>query len=135
MAIIIQTQETLIPITLGKLQFTFDASDKAIEQFEKNAHVILKEIETVSQGNATNDDAKAILARGYDMVLGEGAFEKVYEQTPSLVRATNQFMQLMQAIADEISNLSLVSTQQQKAEQYLRKVNQPTGKKKKKQKR
>jgi len=129
MVIKIQTKQTGIPVELGELKFTFDTSDESIKSFHDAAQTTLKEMENFKDDDM--DAAKKILKKGYDLMLGKGAFEQIYEQTPSLIEVTQYFVQLAEGIENELSNLGKGSSQQDKAQQYLRRKNKPKNKNKK----
>lgn len=116
----IQTRQTGIPIEIGELQFTFDTSDESIKNFHTAGETIVKEIENMK--NINYDDAKKVLEKGFDLTLGEGAFEQIYEQTPSLIEVVKQFTELSNAIAAQLKNYGISgATQQEKAMQYISK--------------
>lgn len=122
MAIKIQTQETSIPVEFGNLNFAFDVSDASIEKFRTNALQVKEELEKISVENLPENElisrAKDVLRKGYDMTLGEGAFEKIYEQTPSILVLMGCFTDLYDSLDPEINRIMGTSTQQ-KAEKYL----------------
>ena len=122
MVIKIQTKQTGIPVELGELKFTFDTSDESIETFYDAAQTTLTEMKNFKDDDM--DAAKEILEKGYDLMLGKGAFKQVYEQTPSLIEVTRYFVQLAEGIQEEISSLGKGLSQQEKAQQYInRKTN------------
>lgn len=129
MVIKIQTKQTGIPVELGELKFTFDTSDESIETFYDAAQTTLTEMKNFKDDDM--DAAKEILKKGYDLMLGKGAFKQVYEQTPSLIEVTRYFVQLAEGIQEEISGLGKGLSQQEKAQQYINRKNKPKSKKKK----
>lgn len=129
MVIKIQTKQTGIPVEIGDLTFTFDTSDESIKSFRDSAQSTLDEMKNVKDDDL--DAAKKILEKGYELMLGEGAFKQVYEQTPSLIEVTRYFVQLAEGIEKELSSLGKGSSQQDKAQQYLRHKNKPKNKNKK----
>lgn len=129
MVIKIQTKQTGIPVELGELKFTFDTSDESIKTFYDTAQETLTEMKNFEGDDM--DAAKEILKKGYDLMLGKGAFKKVYEQTPSLIEVTRYFVQLAEGIQEEISSLGKGLSQQEKAQQYINRKNKPKSKKKK----
>jgi len=116
----IQTEETFIPIEFGKLKFKFDTSDESIQSFYKSGEETMKEIESISAVEGEEiETVKAILKKGYDTFLGDGAFEKIYKQTPSVINLSSYFIQLSQSITEEIENMGLTESQQTKVDKYL----------------
>jgi hypothetical protein len=121
MAIKIQTEKTVIPVEFGNLSFEFDVSDESVKKFRDNALKIQTELNEI---NTDNEDesfelAKEALAKGYDLMLGKGAFNKIYKQTPSITYLTKYFEQLAEAINEELKELGFSETQQDKAKKYL----------------
>lgn len=129
MVIKIQTKQTGIPVEFGELQFTFDTSDESIKTFYDAAQATLTEMNNVKDDDL--DAAKDILQKGYDLMLGEGAFKQIYEQTPSLIEVTRYFVQLAEGIKDELNNIGKGISQQDKAQQYIRQKRKPKHKNKK----
>ncbi|MGE8004045.1 hypothetical protein [Lysinibacillus sp. NPDC093216] len=129
MVIKIQTREVGIPVELGELKFTFDTSDESIKSFYEVGQKTLNEMNNVKDDDM--DAAKEILEKGYDLMLGKGAFKKVYKQTPSLIEVTSYFVQIAEGIQEELSSLGKGLSQQDKAQQYLRSKNKPKNKNKK----
>lgn len=122
MAIKIQTQQTGIPVELGELKFTFDVSDESIKKFRENAKKIQKELAEI--GEITDEKmaeakAKDALRKGFDLTLGAGAFEKIYEQTPSTMIVLQYFIQVSEGINEELEKLTSVNSQQAKVDRYL----------------
>lgn len=118
MVIKIQTQQTGIPVEIGELTFTFDTSDESIKNLREAGNIFTKEIEKIKE-----DDEDAVLEitkKGYDLLLGEGAFEKLYKETPSLIQLIKIFYQLTESINQELSSIGKVVTQQDKAQQYIK---------------
>lgn len=118
MVIKIQTQQTGIPVEIGELTFTFDTFDESIKNLREAGNIFTKEIEKIKE-----DDEDAVLEitkKGYDLLLGEGAFEKLYKETPSLIQLIKIFYQLTESINQELSSIGKVVTQQDKAQQYIK---------------
>lgn len=117
MAIKIQTQQTGIPIEIGPLKFTFETSDENIQRLYDKA----KELEAQeNEVDATDLEAlKADIKLGYDVILGEGAFEKVYEISPSVLACRSYLFQVVDGIVAEIQKRS--SVKEEKYNQYLNK--------------
>ena len=117
----IQLETPAIPVEIGKLKFEFDTSDESIQNFHKTGLSFKEELETVefTEGNEL-EKAKDILRRGFDLMLGEGAFEKIYQQTPSVLSVTKYFVQLSGSISEQLNKMGLSETQQQKAQKYVK---------------
>lgn len=121
MAIKIQTKQTTIPVEIGENKFEFDASDKNIQRFYNEAKKMEQKMQGMKGVEGNSEEAKKILKEGFDMILGEGVFDKIFAEVPSSIVLTNIFMQLGEGIAEEIEALGATQTQKQKAEKYLTK--------------
>lgn len=124
MAIKIQTKKTEIPIEIGELKFAFDVSDESIQNFREEALRIQKEFHEIGpdvDDEKALEQAKAVLKKGFDMMLGEGAFEKIYKLSPSVVICAQYFSQLVQGIEVELQNMGFSESQQEIAQKYIRK--------------
>lgn len=129
MAIKIQTRQTGIPVFIGDLQFNFDTSDESIKALLGNHQKVVDEISNIKEGD--DEGVKKALKKGFDLLLGEGSFKKVYNQTPSTIECTRQLFELLQGISQEFSSLNGM-TQQEKVQKYLKAKNKGNSKKKKK---
>lgn len=116
MVIKINTKQVGIPVEIGELKFTFDTSDNALEKLVGTAESFLSELSQID-GNDVKS-AKKALQRGFDFLLGENAFEQIYEQTSSILKCAEILEELVQSLTNELQKKN-ISTQQQKAEQYL----------------
>ncbi len=124
MAIKIEEKKPEIPVEIGELRFAFQVTDESILEFRKNGLQIQKELEQleIDEDNEENIEmVKDILKRGFDLILGDGAFEKIYEMTPSVVFLMDYFVQLSNGIADELEKLGAHDALKKRAEKYLRK--------------
>lgn len=125
MAIKIEEKKPEIPIEIGPLHFKFLVTDESVLQFRKNGAEIQQELERVEQ--IEDDDEKALeqakdaLHRGFDLILGEGAFEKLYEMTPSVPYLMEYFVQLGEGIHEELQALGAYESIQKRAEKYIKK--------------
>lgn len=122
MAIKIEERKPEIPVEIGPLKFSFKVTDESILEFRKNGLQIQKELETLQIDEGNEDDievVKDILKRGFDLMLGEGAFEKIYELTPSVVLLMDYFAQLSSGIADELEKMGAPDVLKRRAERYI----------------
>src|SRR5690625_3632219 len=117
MAIKIQTKTTQIPIEFDdKLTLYFDMSDENIDKLFKAEETFQKEISKID-----NDDIeglKEMLRKTYSLFLGEDAFDKLYELSPSVVILTNYFWSIFEGLQKEIEERA-GQTKMQKVEKYL----------------
>lgn len=122
MAIKIQTKTTKIPVVIGDLEFEFDTSDESIKNFDKSATEVMKELDKikVDQEDETSVEAvKDVLKRGFDLFLGDGAFDKIYEVSPSVVIVMQYFEQVAEGITEELNKMNLIQTSEEKVQKYL----------------
>jgi len=108
MAIKINLESTKIPVEIGDLKFEFDASDKNRKYLEKKAKEIGKKEErltsldfeklTDEESEKAEMEANDLIKESFNYILGEGAFEKIYEQTPSIIFLTDYLVQLINGI-------------------------------------
>src|SRR5690625_1572670 len=130
MAIKIQTKKAHIPIEIGDLTLKFDMTDENIDRlyntYEKMAEKF-KDIET-------NDveSSKKVMKEAFDYILGDGAFDKVYALSGSILVTTEYFEAITNGIRDEVQKRTK-QTNQKKVEKYLqnkKKKNEQKSKKK-----
>lgn len=122
MAIKIQEKQTEIPVEIGTLNFSFELTDESIIAFRKNALATQKGLESLQIDESEDEEkvlqkAKDVLKKGFDLFLGEGAFDKIYAMTPSVSRLGNYFLQLVDGVSEEIENLGI---NDERAQKYIR---------------
>ena len=121
MTIKIQTKTTQIPIEFDdKLTLYFDMSDDNIDRLFKAQKTFEKEISEID--NDDIDGLKEMLRKAYTLFLGEEAFDKLYELSPSVVILTNYFWSIVEGLQEEIEKRA-GQTQMQKVEKYLQHKN------------
>lgn len=124
MAIKIQTKTPGIPIEIGKLKFEFDTTDESIQSFYKNADMVQKEMEEINPAEGKEiESSRVVLEKGFDYMLGEGSFEKIYEQTPSIMLLMGYYVDLAESLTEELKSMGLTQSQKQKVEKYLKNKN------------
>jgi len=117
MSIKIQTKTTQIPIEFGdELTLYFDMSDENIQKLFKAQETFEQEVSKIN--NDDIDGLKEMLRKAYTLMLGNGAFDKLYELSPSVVILTNYFWEIAKGLVDEIEKRA-GQTQMQKVEKYL----------------
>lgn len=125
MAIKIEEKKPEIPVEIGPLKFAFVLTDESVLRFRKKGEEIQRELEKVEL--LEEDDEKALeklkdaLHRGFDFFLGDGAFEKIYELTPSVLYLKDYFLQLVDGLYDEIEAQGAFEAVRERAEKYIRK--------------
>ncbi|MBM4762706.1 DUF6673 family protein [Bacillus sp. B15-48] len=127
MAIKIQTQKPEIPVEIGDLTFAFNVSDESVKKFRDEAVKVQKELENIAISDDEDkaiEQSKEVLKRGFNIMLGDGAFEKVYDISPSVMICMQYFVQLAEGIEQELRNMGFNESQQEKAKKYLMKNSQ-----------
>nr|WP_315528425.1 hypothetical protein [Carnobacterium maltaromaticum] len=127
MAIKIQTKNTVIPIEIGELEFSFDATDENVKKFRKsylsmkNEFIELQEkLKKDEDEELADAESKGIIKRAFDSNLGEGAFEKIFNITPSLYALTGYYIELTNCLFEELAELTQVK-KKAKTAKYLKK--------------
>jgi len=126
MAIRIEEKKAEIPVEIGELKFSFKVTDDAVLDFRKNSLAVMEELKGLQikpdeEDETIMEKVKEILRKGFDTILGEGAFEKIYDMTPSVFLLMRYFEQLAAGLAEELKNMGALEVLNQRAENYLRK--------------
>ena len=126
MAIRIEEKKAEIPVEIGELKFSFKVTDDAVLDFRKNSLAVMEELKGLQIKSDEEDETilekvKEVLQKGFDTFLGEGAFEKIYDMTPSVFLLMRYFEQLAAGLAEELKNMGALEVLNQRAENYLRK--------------
>jgi len=108
MAIIIKTEELVIPVTIGALKFQIDTSDTNIKLVRQKALKMgakVKQIEKLAEADEeeAEQEIRMYLQESFDSLLEEGAFEQIYDQTPALNSLAKYFIQLVEGLDREIN--------------------------------
>lgn len=123
MAIRIEEQKPEIPVEIGELKFSFKVTDEAVLEFRKNALEVAKKLNSIELKEDEEEALKATqdaLRHGFDAILGEGAYNKLYEMTPSVVFLMRYFEQLAAGLSDELKALGLSNAIDKRAKKYLK---------------
>ncbi|MFS8535966.1 MAG: hypothetical protein FWJ65_12500 [Limnochordales bacterium] len=126
MAIRIEEKKAEIPVEIGELKFSFKVTDDAVLDFRKNSLAVMEELKGLQikpdeEDETIMEKVKEVLQKGFDTILGEGAFEKIYDMTPSVFLLMRYFEQLAAGLAEELKNMGALEVLNQRAENYLRK--------------
>ncbi|MEH7236753.1 hypothetical protein [Bacillus sp. JJ1562] len=116
MAIKIQTEKPVIPIEIGNVKLEFEISDENIKRLYESQEKYKEELKNLEGEDF--DAAKEAVKKALDFFLGEGAFDKIYEISPSIILITKYFWQIVEGLEEELIKKA-GSTQQQKAKKYL----------------
>jgi len=124
MTIKINVLSTLIPIQIGELSFEVDVTDQKYRAFIERFKLVQQELlnlvakvdEEEQKGVTINEDElieklHQLVSTAYDELLGAGAFNQVYEQTPRIVSVTSYLVKIVAGLekemeADSKSNMS-----------------------------
>lgn len=127
MAIKIEEQKPEIPIDIGPLEFKFVITDEAVMEFRKKAPQIQEELEGITVDPEDEDALKVmkdVMRRGYDFILGQGAFEKIYALTPSIFTLAKYYQQMTVGLQKELESIGKFDIQKEKAQKYIRQKKQ-----------
>src|SRR5690625_6807499 len=116
MAIKIQTKKAHIPIEIGDLTLYFDMTDENINRLYNTHEEMAKKFDRVDTNSP--EKAREILKEVFDYILGEGAFEKVYALSGSIITTTEYFEAIMNGIRDEVQKRTGQASQE-KLQKYL----------------
>jgi len=125
-AIRIEEKKAEIPVEIGELKFSFKVTDDAVLDFRKNSLAVMEDLKGLQikpdeEDETIMEKVKEVLQKGFDTILGEGAFEKIYDMTPSVFLLMRYFEQLAAGLAEELKNMGALEVLNQRAENYLRK--------------
>lgn len=121
----INVERTGFPIELAGNEFFFDCSTEHIKEYEDKFAAVGPQLEKLEQGDDTVEDYKKALEIGYDAMLGEGTFEKLYESVPDVIAWVNAFFSLSEGIAQKVAEVQKEqsSKSDELKKQYLNKKN------------
>lgn len=122
MAIKIQTKQDYIPIQLGDEEIRFYITDDAILRIRKGYEKVQKELEEIKKPDDEDvavKKMKEVLKKGFDLLYGEGTFEKVYGVTPSVFVCLEYFQQMVDATFKELDKRGISASAQEKTKKYL----------------
>ncbi|WP_339283169.1 hypothetical protein [Oceanobacillus sp. FSL K6-3682] len=126
MAIKIQTEKPLIPVEIGDLKFEFPVDDESIKKVRVDAPKLQKKYADIKPENDAHEEQlkKELMKEGFKLFLNdENAFDKIFEQTPSTVMCLKYFIKISEGITQELKEMGVVETPQEKAQKYVKKKN------------
>lgn len=100
-ALNINVERTEFPVTLSGLNFFFDCSAEHIEEYKVKYAEVEKKLNELKDDDDI-ESKKEALGLGYDVMLGDGAFSKLYKEVPDLIAWINAFFDLASGIAQNI---------------------------------
>lgn len=123
----IQTEIPEIPVEFGDLKFSFLLTDKFLNEFRERALALQEEIKGVSVDNISEEEMLSelgrVLKKGFDSILGDGAYDQLYEKWPSVMTLVEYYQQLNIGIETEMNKRGNKMTSSDKAKKYLAKKN------------
>lgn len=120
----IEEKRPEIDIEIGKLKFKFAVTDDSVREFLKSGEALRDELEALDDVDDSEESLqlkKDVLKKGFDLMLGNGAFEQIYEMTPSVIYLMDYFVQLSHGLGDELKKLGAYDFLDEKANKYTRK--------------
>lgn len=100
--LVINVKRTGFPISIGSNEFFFDSSIEGITRYEENYSVAL---EAVKNLDITDESNEAILEQrvevfrqSYDIILGKGSFDKIYEEINDVIALEEAFFEIVKGI-------------------------------------
>lgn len=126
-AIRIQTEEVFIPVEIGEVELKFMVDDESLnrldgatEIFEKKGKEIDEKVKAGKLSKEKEFEAtKGFVKESYDYLLGEGAFDAVYEQTPALQSVVKYFIDIGEGLSEELKARGIDSKQSEKMKKYI----------------
>lgn len=121
MSIIIKTRELSIPIEIAGVKFEFTPTDENTLQVQRGVEDLRKRIEStnVESTEESIEESRKILKEAYEILLGEGSFDRLYERVPSVFELSRVYVELAEALSEELTKNKVA--QSDKAQQYLKK--------------
>lgn len=126
-AINIDVNRTGFPVTLAGIEFFFDCSTEHIEKYESKYVEVENKLKELDETDSIESQKEA-LQLGYDVMLGEGAFNQLYERVPDLLAWVNAFFDLSSGIGKNVEEFK--KEQEQKSSQLKNKYLSKKSKKK-----
>ena len=145
----IEVKRSGFPVTIGKFEFWLDTSVdnvKRLMDYDINVASKINEIEKEIMEKFNNNDeeltdyekiergielGKQCLEIQYDLLLGEGAFSKIYEEYPDLTALTNTLDLLQIGIVAKMDELNeeQMKLSEEKKQQLLKALKKKNKKK------
>lgn len=114
----IKVERTGFPVQLAGMEFFFDCSSEHIAEYEVGYQALLAKL----KDEADNEDAdlsqlKSLLGDAYDLLLGDGSFDKLYDMIPDIIAWKNALQDLSVGIYE---NVELYKKEQQQRAKELK---------------
>ncbi|MEG0286021.1 MAG: hypothetical protein RR494_08145 [Vagococcus sp.] len=101
--LIIDVERTGFPIKIGKNEFFFDASVEGISKYQENYLTALEEVKKLELSNDASEEEVLkqrveVFRQSYDIILGKGSFDKVYEEINDIIALEKIFHKVVNGI-------------------------------------
>lgn len=98
MTIKLNLKQSLIPVQIGELKFQVDLSDTHSKNLETKLTNFLREVNQLDLNDTSEEKFKTLLHSILNELLGDGAFEKLYEYT----KRTDLLAELLEELVIEL---------------------------------
>ena len=86
MAFKIELKSTVIPFSINGFDFEVDAADENLKAFNEKYIALLKVADQAKSNLLENEEGyREFVQDAMDELLGDGSFEKLYSETPSII--------------------------------------------------
>lgn len=104
-----------------KFELRFSMTDESIERLYKQAEEIdelVQEVDEVS-GQDNKDGAEKVVRKAIDAILGKGSYEKLYEESQSLVITVEYYAEIIYLLIDELKKSKMKDLEKDLTEEYF----------------
>lgn len=112
--------EVKVPLEIGENTFYLDFSDSSIDKMQKEFMDYAEKVKSFSSESKELESLKPIVKDYFDFVLGEGSFDKIYNQFPSMFICADIASQVNENIFAEIEKRSQSMGAKAKVDKYLK---------------
>lgn len=118
----ISVERTGFPVKLDGEEFFFDCSTEHITAYETDYQELMKKLESeATQEEPDLDQVRNMLGEAYDLLLGHGAFDRLYPKIPDTIAWSNALIDLSEGIYQNVQSFKKEQEQKSKdvKEKYL----------------
>lgn len=120
MRIQIKTQHA-IPVEIGELTFYVSMNDDNIKQMVEKFEVVGEELKAIKTDDLA--EIKDVFIKALDILLEDGAGQKIYEKYPSTFTLNDITVQLLANLKEEVESVFKTQTQSDVMDEYIKKKN------------
>ena len=111
MTIKVNLESTLIPVEIGEMTFQIDVADDKYSAFLQKFNQFLKKAEAFDETKKEEvTKIKTAVKNCYNALLGESAFDNIYEQMPNLIFMIHTLKQIMVALSELVEGKLIEKT-------------------------